>query len=194
MGTRRRWRCIINGHQFSVTTGTRLHHSHIPLATWMRAAALLCTREQRTPATVLAQELGLSYKTGLHVLGLLHQAMAAALAGVRLGPIIQATEIPWKGQRVAFAMTTAGQMRLGLNVRFEPWLGNIMAEKAVWIGLLEAGEQALRPVWRWLENPRHARQAYLDELCWTWSRGPDLQANLQSLFSYLLERPSDGAV
>jgi transposase-like protein len=53
--------------QFTVTTGTRLHKSKIPLHVWWRAAYLYCQHPDLS-ATELSRELKLAYKTAWFML------------------------------------------------------------------------------------------------------------------------------
>ena len=49
--------------QFSVTSGTVFHHSHIPLGDWFLAAYFMAISKDRLPATQLERILGVSYET-----------------------------------------------------------------------------------------------------------------------------------
>lgn len=84
---RRLYQCAECRHQTSVTAGTVIHRSHLPLRNWFWAIFLCATDKRGHSATLLAEELGLSYQTAWHVLHKLRSAMAErdfryVLAGV----------------------------------------------------------------------------------------------------------------
>jgi hypothetical protein len=54
-------------YQFSPTTGTIFHDSHLPLRKWYHAIALLCDRENPLSINQLRLALGVQYKTASHV-------------------------------------------------------------------------------------------------------------------------------
>lgn len=67
-------------HQASLTAGTILHNTRVPLRGWLLAMWLVCTQKTGLSATGLQRELGLgSYRTAWLMLQKLRQAM------VRLG-------------------------------------------------------------------------------------------------------------
>jgi transposase-like protein len=49
--------------QFSVTTGTVFHHSHISLRNWFLGVYFMAVSKDRMPATQLERILGVSYET-----------------------------------------------------------------------------------------------------------------------------------
>jgi len=61
-------------HQFSATTGTIFHDSHLPLSKWIRAIALLSESNDVTTAQ-LGNALGVQYKTAQHVAQRIRQAL-----------------------------------------------------------------------------------------------------------------------
>ena len=61
--------------QFSVTTGTVFHHSHIPLRNWFLAVYFMTVSKDRLPATQLERILGVSYETAF--------SMKARLVGAK---------------------------------------------------------------------------------------------------------------
>ncbi len=63
LASRRLFRCA-NRHQISVTAGTSLHRTKIPLQTWFYAAWLVCTMKPGVSALQFQRQLGLSrYET-----------------------------------------------------------------------------------------------------------------------------------
>ena len=65
LGTKRfTWECAACGRQTSVTAGTVMHGSKVPLRTWFLAAHLMATHSNGISALQMQAQLGLgSYKT-----------------------------------------------------------------------------------------------------------------------------------
>ena len=53
------WECARCGRQTSVTAGTIMHHSKLPLTTWFWAAYLMATHSNGISALQLQRQLGL---------------------------------------------------------------------------------------------------------------------------------------
>jgi transposase-like protein len=62
-------------YQFSATTGTIFHDSHLPLNKWFSAIALISDSSKPMSANQLRLVLGVQYKTATHVVGRVRQAM-----------------------------------------------------------------------------------------------------------------------
>jgi transposase-like protein len=75
--------------QFTVTIGTILEDSHIPLRKWLMAFALLCSAKKGISALQLQRELELgSYRTAWHMAHRIRHAMSREpLAGLLLGTV-----------------------------------------------------------------------------------------------------------
>ncbi len=68
--------CADCGRQTSVTAGTVMHRSHLPLKTWFHAAHLVATHSNGISALQLQAQLGIgSYKTAWLLLHKLRRAM-----------------------------------------------------------------------------------------------------------------------
>ena len=81
------WECVGCGRQTSVTAGTIMHHSKLPLTTWFWAAYLMATHSNGISALQLQRQLGLgSYRSAWLLCGKLRHSMVApgrtALAGL----------------------------------------------------------------------------------------------------------------
>ena len=64
--SRNQYCCRSCDHRFSVTAGTIMHDSHLPLRTWFLAIFLMCESKKGMSACQLWRTLGLgSYKTAL---------------------------------------------------------------------------------------------------------------------------------
>ena len=83
--TPRRWNCIACHHQFSVTAGTPMHRTHLPLLTWAHAIYLIVSSSNGISAVKLSEMLGISYPSAWHLGHRVRAMMAAAnpiLSGV----------------------------------------------------------------------------------------------------------------
>ena len=75
----RRWQCTGCRHQVSLTAGTVLHRTKIPLTHWFWAAYLMTTDKRGVSALLLQRHLGLScYETAWMLLHKLRRAMVSA--------------------------------------------------------------------------------------------------------------------
>src|SRR5215472_14797672 len=73
------WRCRACGRDTSVTAGTVLHRTRIPLTHWFWAAYLITTDKRGVSALLLQRQLGLSrYETAWMMLHKLRRAMVNA--------------------------------------------------------------------------------------------------------------------
>jgi transposase-like protein len=72
----RRWQCASCRHQVSLTAGTVLHKTKIPLTHWFWAAYLMTTDKRGVSALLIQRQLGLSrYETAWMLLHKLRRAM-----------------------------------------------------------------------------------------------------------------------
>ena len=81
------WECATCGRQTSVTAGTIMHHSKLPLTTWFWAAYLMATHSNGISALQLQRQLGLgAYRSAWLLCAKLRRSMVApgrsALAGL----------------------------------------------------------------------------------------------------------------
>ncbi|MFQ5929594.1 MAG: IS1595 family transposase [Acidobacteriota bacterium] len=75
----RRWQCAVCRHQVSLTSGTILHKTKIPLTLWFWAAYLVTTDKRGISALLLQRQLGLArYETAWMMLHKLRRAMVNA--------------------------------------------------------------------------------------------------------------------
>ena len=59
--------CLDCRHRYSVTSGTALHNTKLPLRTWLIAMYLIATSSKGVSAMKLSEWLGVSYKTAWHL-------------------------------------------------------------------------------------------------------------------------------
>ena len=80
MNTRTQFYCEICTYQFSVTSGTIFHDTHLPLRKWLIAIYLIVDSKKGFSANQMKRTLGVSYKTAWY---LCHRIRAAM---TELGP------------------------------------------------------------------------------------------------------------
>lgn len=71
-------RCKNCNAQFTVTTGTIFHDSHLPLTKWFVATCLICEAKKGMSALQLKRLLGVGYKTAWYLTHRIRQAMMNA--------------------------------------------------------------------------------------------------------------------
>ena len=72
---RGQWDCQGCSYHFSVTTGTIMHDSHLPLRKWFAAIYLMCESKKGMSANQLHRTLGVSYKTAWYLCHRIREAM-----------------------------------------------------------------------------------------------------------------------
>jgi hypothetical protein len=76
LGNQRRRQCCNCRYQVSLTSGTILHRTKIPLTYWFWAAYLMTTNKRGVSALLLQRQLGLTcYETAWMMLHKLRRAM-----------------------------------------------------------------------------------------------------------------------
>jgi transposase-like protein len=86
-GARKLFQCIGCRHQASVTAGTMMEHSKLPLTTWFLAIHLISQAKTGISALALKRDLGVSYPTAW----LLHQKINRAMAGQEAAYLLDGT-------------------------------------------------------------------------------------------------------
>src|SRR4029077_16041669 len=97
------WECAGCGKQTSVTAGTIMHHSKLPLTTWFWAAYLMATHSNGISALQLQRQLALgSYRSAWLLCGKLRCSMVAPGRSALAGLVeIDETEIPCRSKSVS---------------------------------------------------------------------------------------------
>lgn len=67
IATKRVWECKGCRGQFTVTAGTPMHRTHLPLLTWLQAMWLISASSKGISALKLAEWLGVAYQTAWHL-------------------------------------------------------------------------------------------------------------------------------
>jgi transposase-like protein len=87
------WQCRACDKQFSVTVGTVMEGSHIPLGKWLAAIHILCSSKKSVSALQLQRQLELgSYKTAWHLAHRVRHMMANIGPQPPLDGIVEADE------------------------------------------------------------------------------------------------------
>lgn len=75
--TRRIYQCLeqVCRHQFTVTTGTIFHDTHLPLRKWFLAIALICDAKKGVSANQLKRHLKVQYRTAWYLAHRIRKAM-----------------------------------------------------------------------------------------------------------------------
>ena len=71
-----KWACLDCGYHFSVTAGTIMHDSHLPLRKWFVAIYLMCESKKGISAKQLQRTLNVAYKTAWYLCHRIREAMA----------------------------------------------------------------------------------------------------------------------
>lgn len=114
-------------HQFSPTSGTIFHDTHLPLIVWFHAIALMLNAKKGVSAMQLQRDLGIGgYKTAWYLNHRIREAMTDANAP-KLGGIVEIDETyiggKQKGKGVYYGkkqkQTVIGMRQRGGELRFE---------------------------------------------------------------------------
>jgi predicted RNA-binding Zn-ribbon protein involved in translation (DUF1610 family) len=99
------YECARCGRQTSVTAGTIMHHSKLPLTTWFWAAWVMATQPNGISASQLQRELALgSYKTAWLLCAKLRRSMVELDRSLLSGMVeVDQTEIPCRSKNDAAA-------------------------------------------------------------------------------------------
>ena len=84
--------CDACRYQFSVTSGTIFHDSHLPLCKWFLAIYLMCESKKGISANQLKRSLGISYKTAWYLCHRIRRAMLQDSDSPQLKGIVEVDE------------------------------------------------------------------------------------------------------
>ncbi len=123
--TRDQFDCASCGYQFSVTSGTIFHDSHLPLSKWFVAIYLMVESKKGISANQMKRTLGVSYKTAWYLCHRIRAAMSQVNADLLEG-IIEADETyvggKQRGHREAYEsnkVIVAGAVQRGGSARLQ---------------------------------------------------------------------------
>ena len=124
---RNQWHCLFCQYQFSITAGTIMHDSHLPLRKWLIAIYLMLESKKAISANQMKRTLGIgSYRTAWYLCHRIREAMGNdPFEGPTLFGIIEVDETLMGGKRknvgrgyrknktlVAGALQRGGKVRL----------------------------------------------------------------------------------
>ena len=90
---RNQYDCNDCRYQFSVTAGTMMHDSHLPLRKWFMAIYLMCESKKGMSALQIKRTLGVAYKTAWYLCHRIRAAMGnAPLTGPTLLGVVEVDE------------------------------------------------------------------------------------------------------
>ena len=124
IASRNQFRCTGCRYRFSVTAGTIMHRSHLPLRKWFVAICLMCQSKKGVSANQLKRMLGVQYKTAWHLCHRIRGAMGNdPFTGPTLVGIVELDETMiggkakgenWRDNKqwVAGAVERGGRIRL----------------------------------------------------------------------------------
>lgn len=93
----RLFECLDCGRQTSITAGTAMHRSRLPLTTWFWAAPLMATHSNGMSARQLEDQLGVTYKTAWLLTQKLRRSMVDPDREPLKGVVeVDQTEIPFR--------------------------------------------------------------------------------------------------
>src|SRR4249919_2578410 len=105
------YECLDCGRQTSITAGTVMHRSKLPLTAWFWAAHLMSTHSNGMSARQLEDQLGLTYKTAWLLAQKLRRSMVDPDRDLLEGVVeVDQTEIPFRAGDAFFEPGTAGKI------------------------------------------------------------------------------------
>ncbi len=107
----RLYECLACGRQTSITAGTVMHRTKLPLTSWFWAAHLMTTHSNGMSARQLEDQLGVTYKTAWLLTQKLRRAMVDPDRALLEGVVeVDQTEIPFRQGDAVFARGNAGKI------------------------------------------------------------------------------------
>jgi transposase-like protein len=129
------WKCAACREQFSVTVGTIMEDSHIPLNKWLFAFHLLCASKKGISAHQMHRMLGVTYKSAWFMMHRIRYAMTQEPLSSKLGGIIEVDETYVGGKM----RTGSHATKPGERPRDRP---SATANKAAVVTVLQRGGRA----------------------------------------------------
>jgi transposase-like protein len=107
----RLFECLDCGRQTSLTAGTAMHRSKLPLTTWFWAAHVMATHSNGMSARQLEDQLGVTYKTAWLLAQKLRRSMVDPDRDLLEGVVeVDQTEIPFRAGDAFFVPGAAGKI------------------------------------------------------------------------------------
>lgn len=96
---REKWHCLECGYHFSVTSGTVMHDTHLPLRKWFAAVYLLCQSKKGMSAHQLHRTIGVAYRTAWYLSHRIREAMGRdVFSGPTLFGVVEVDETLIRGK------------------------------------------------------------------------------------------------
>jgi len=130
--TRHKWDCMACGYQFSVTAGTVLQDSKLPLSKWMLATYMVCEAKKGISSNQLKRMLGVTYKTAWFLSHCIRGAMGQ-IEHFQLDGIVEVDETFHDGKARYPRRDAQGNIIRGVNPN---------KPKTVVVGAVERGGSA----------------------------------------------------
>lgn len=99
ISTRNTYQCKMCKHQASVTSGTVMHKSHLPLQTWFWAIYMIAKDKRGCSALRISEEMDISYKTAWYLCHRIRKAMGQRDAEYILAGIIELDDTYFGGPK-----------------------------------------------------------------------------------------------
>jgi len=96
-----KYECAKCEYQFSVTSGTFMHKTRVPLRKWLIAAYLLCESKKGISAKQIQRMIEVSYPTAWHMMHRIREAMKPGDGEEKLTGILEADETYIGGKTTA---------------------------------------------------------------------------------------------
>src|SRR5271169_1333309 len=112
------YECLVCGRQTSITAGTVMHRSKLPLTVWFWAAHLMATHSNGMSAVQLEAQLGITYKTAW----LLAQKLRRSMIDPHREPLegvveVDQAEIPFRADNSFFDPVRSGKILIAGGCR-----------------------------------------------------------------------------
>ncbi|MFA5054210.1 MAG: IS1595 family transposase [Parcubacteria group bacterium] len=130
MESRHQWQCECR-YQFSVTSGTVFHKTHMDLPRWLMAVWLVCHSPKGVSSKQIQRELGCTYKTAWYMTRRIRLAIQNNLVGMRIEGRVEIDEAVIKadGGRATGNVTYNAKDVLGMASRTYGTLRMIVLER-----------------------------------------------------------------
>ena len=127
LAKQKRWKCKGCDYQFSVTSGTIMHDSHLPLRKWFLAIYLMCESKKGISACQMQRTLGVAYRTAWYLCHRIREAMGnEPFSGPTLLGVVEMDETLMGGKKKGRGRAykgnkqwIAGAIQRGGKVRIE---------------------------------------------------------------------------
>lgn len=124
---RNKWACLGCGYHFSVTAGTIMHDSHLPLRKWFIAVYMMVESKKGVSANQLKRVLGVHYKTAWYLCHRIREALAhTEIEGPTLFGVVEVDETLIGGKQTGVGrgnrdgkVYVAGAVQRGGKIRLE---------------------------------------------------------------------------